>query len=187
MRMHIRLQNTYYYTTTQNKSWRGSAIVECSFQLPLPMERVLHFGLFVCNLQNQRFFNYISSTILLFCLSVCLSLCPSVTGHNFKPIFTKLHHMVEFVICKKHIVFEVKRSTQAKGQQLCQISKILNFHPIDLKFEQDLQIRSLNSTTNYFEVNIAQKATIGHISKIDPLYIFLKPFVTFKAFDPQRP
>ena len=32
----------------------------------------------------------------------------------------------------------------SKDQQLCQISKILNFHPIDLTFEQDLHIRSLN-------------------------------------------
>ena len=30
------------------------------------------------------------------------------------------------------------------------ISKIVNFHPIDLKFEEDLDIKSLNSTTNYF-------------------------------------
>ena len=30
------------------------------------------------------------------------------------------------------------------------ISKTLNFHPIHLKFEEDLHIRSLNSTTNYF-------------------------------------
>ena len=44
-------------------------------------------------------------------LSVCLSVCLSPTGHNFKPIFTKLQHMVEFVIRKKPIVFEVKRST----------------------------------------------------------------------------
>ena len=51
----------------------------------------------------------ISAIILVsqFCYSVCLS--PS--GHNFQPIFTKLHHMVEFVIRKKPIVFEVKSST----------------------------------------------------------------------------
>uniref|UniRef100_A0A8C4QBP0 Family with sequence similarity 83 member D n=1 Tax=Eptatretus burgeri TaxID=7764 RepID=A0A8C4QBP0_EPTBU len=56
-----------------------------------------------------------------FCCSVCLSVCLSVfvclfvllspTGHNFKPIFTKLHHMLEFIIRKKPFVFEVKRST----------------------------------------------------------------------------
>ena len=46
-----------------------------------------------------------------FCLSVCLSVCFSPAGHNFKPIFTKLHHMEQFVIMKKPIDFEVKRST----------------------------------------------------------------------------
>ena len=55
---------------------------------------------------NLRFCKYIGQSILLFCLSVC----QSPTGHNFKPIFTKLHHMVEFVIRKKPIVFEVKRT-----------------------------------------------------------------------------
>ena len=54
------------------------------------------------------------------CYSVCLSVCLSHTGHNFKPIFMKLHHMVEFVRRKKPIVWgeKVKRSTLAKGQQL---------------------------------------------------------------------
>jgi len=33
---------------------------------------------------------------------------------------------------------------------LGQISKILSFHPIDLIFEEELHIWSLNSTTNYF-------------------------------------
>ena len=46
------------------------------------------------------------------------------------------------------------------------ISKIDHFHPIDFKFEEHLHIRSLNSTTNYFEVNIGQKVSIGRISKI---------------------
>ena len=55
--------------------------------------------------------------------------------------------MGEFVKMKKPIVFELKRS---KGQQrpkvnnLGEISKMLNFHPIVLKFEEDLQFRSLN-------------------------------------------
>ena len=40
------------------------------------------------------------------CLIVWLDVCQSLTGHNFKLIFTKLHHMVEFVISKKPIVFE---------------------------------------------------------------------------------
>ena len=30
------------------------------------------------------------------------------------------------------------------------ISNIVNFHPIDLKFEEDLYFWSVNSTTNYF-------------------------------------
>ena len=44
-------------------------------------------------------------------LSVRLSVCLLPAGHNFRPIFTKLHHTVEFVIRKKLILFEVKRST----------------------------------------------------------------------------
>ena len=61
--------------------------------------------------------------------------------------------MVEFVIRKKSTVFEVKMS---KGQHrpnvnnFGEISKILNFHPIDLKFEEDIYVGSLNSTTNSF-------------------------------------
>ena len=31
----------------------------------------------------------------------------------------------------------------------CRISKIFNFRPIDLEFEEALHIRSLNSTSNY--------------------------------------
>ena len=37
-----------------------------------------------------------------------------------------------------------------KANNFGDISKILNFHPIDLKCEDHLHIRSLNSTTNYF-------------------------------------
>ena len=52
----------------------------------------------------------------------------------------ELHHIIEFVIRKKSIVFEVKRSKgqhKQKVNNLGGISKILNFHPIDLKFEED--------------------------------------------------
>ena len=35
--------------------------------------------------------------VLSVCLSVCLFVCHSPTGHNLKPIFKKLHHLVEFV------------------------------------------------------------------------------------------
>ena len=80
-------------------------------------------------------------------LSVCLSVLLSPTGHNFKPIFTNLHHMVEFVIRKKPVVIEVKRSTV---NNLGDISKILNFHPIDLTFEEDFYFRSLNLTSQLF-------------------------------------
>ena len=61
--------------------------------------------------------------------------------------------MVEFVIRKKPIVFEVKRSKgqhRPKVNSLGEISKILNFHPIDLKFEEDIYFMSLNSTNKYF-------------------------------------
>ena len=91
--------------------------------------------LFVYYLQNRRFFKYICQSILLFCLFFFV--CQSPTGHNFKPIFTKLHHMVEYVIRKKTIVFEVKRSKaqhRSKVNNLGEISKILKLHPIHLKF-----------------------------------------------------
>ena len=117
-----------------------------------------YFCLFVCLFVTCKIEDFSSILVSRFCysacLSVCLSICLSPTGHNFKLIFTKLHHMVEFVIRKKPIVFEFKRSKgqhRPKGNKLAKISKILNFHPIDLKFEQDLYFRSLNSTTNYCE------------------------------------
>ena len=45
------------------------------------------------------------------------------------------------------------------------ISKIVNFYPIDLKFEEDLHIKSLNSTTNYF---LGQHRPLGqHRSKVN--------------------
>ena len=97
----------------------------------------------------EDFFQRIGWSCALFYLSVHLFVCQLPTNHNFKPIFTKLHQMVEFVINKKPLDFEVKRSTQAKDQ-LLSISKIVNFHLNDLKFEHDFHIGSLNSTTNYF-------------------------------------
>ena len=70
--------------------------------------------------------------------------------------------MVEFGIRKKPIVIEVKRSTTKVV-----FLKILNFHPIDLKFEEDLYFRSRNSTCQlFFEININGKVNIGRISKI---------------------
>ena len=58
--------------------------------------------------------------------------------------------MVEFGIVKKPIVFEVKRSNgqrRPKVNNFSEISKVLNFHPIDLKFEEDIYFMSLNSTS----------------------------------------
>jgi len=86
--------------------------------------------------------------VLFVILSVCLFECHSPTDHNFKPIFTKLHRMVEFVRSKKPIVYlGEKGQKSSKGQQICRISKILNFNPINLKFEEHLHIRFLISTT----------------------------------------
>ena len=61
-------------------------------------------------LQNQRFFKYIGQSILLFCLSVCLS----PTGHNSKPIVMKLYQVVEVVSTEKPIYFEVKGHLEVK-------------------------------------------------------------------------
>ena len=46
------------------------------------------------------------------------------------------------------IIFEV--SIGQKVNMLSEVSKILNFHPSDLTFEEDFQIRSPNSSTNCF-------------------------------------
>ena len=107
---------------------------------------------------------------------VCLSVCLSPTGRIFKLIFMKLHHMVEFVRRKKPIVFEVKRSQgqhSPKVNNFGVIYKILNFHPIDLKFEEDLYLRSLNSTSQFFLSSTWTKRSTqakvnneGEISKI---------------------
>ena len=71
-------------------------------------------------LQNWRFFKYIGQSILLFCLFVC----QSPTGHNFKLIFTKLHHLVGIVMRKKTVVVEVKRS---KDQHRPKVNKFVEF------------------------------------------------------------
>ena len=65
------------------------------------------------------------SVFLLFgCLSVCLFVCQSPTGHNFKPIFTKLYQVREVVSTEKPLDFELK----GKRSSLGKISKILYFH-----------------------------------------------------------
>ena len=73
-----------------------------------------------------------------------LSVCLSPTGHNSKPIVMKRYQVVEVVSTEKPIDFEVKGQRSSSGQ----ISKII-FHPIDLKFEQDLHLASLSWETNY--------------------------------------
>ena len=104
----------------------------------------------LCLFVTCKIEDFSSLLVNRFCYSVCLFVCLSPTGHNFKPIFTKLHHMVEFVIWKKQIVFEVKRSARPKVNNFGGISKILNFHQNDLKFEKILYFSSLNSTSQLF-------------------------------------
>ena len=63
--------------------------------------------------------------------------------------------MVEFIIRKKPIVFEVNMDgpngqNRPKVDKLGDFSKILNFHPINLKFEEDLYFRLMNSTSESF-------------------------------------
>ena len=70
--------------------------------------------------------------------------------------------MAEFVIRKKTIVFEVNIDQKVNiGQRSTtgEISKILNFHPIDLKFEEDLYFTSLNSTRQLFSRSTWTKRT----------------------------
>ena len=58
--------------------------------------------------------------------------------------------MIEFVIRKKPIVFEVKSSKgkhRPKVNNFGEISKFLNFNLMDLKFVEDLDFRSLSSST----------------------------------------
>ena len=61
---------------------------------------------------------------------------------------------MEIVSTEKPIDFEVKG----------QISKIIIFHPIDLKFEEDLHCALLNWETNYFW----DQKVKGHL-KVKPL------------------
>ena len=79
-------------------------------------------------------------------VSFCLSVCLLPTGHNSKPIVMKLYQVVEVVSTEKPIAFEVKGQRSSWGV----IYKIVIFHPIDLKFEQDLHIALLNWEANYF-------------------------------------
>jgi len=63
-------------------------------------------------------------------------------------------------------IWSTKKGDVGQKANLGRFSKILKFHPIDLKFEQDLQIRSMNSTTYYVCGYHRQKVNIDRISKI---------------------
>ena len=86
-------------------------------------------------------------------------------------IFIRLTWNLKNICKSRHliqptIIFEVNIGQKVNmGQKvnIGQISKIANFYVIDLKFEEDLHIRSLNSTTNYFWGQQRPKA--GQISK----------------------
>ena len=100
--------------------------------------------LFVCYLQNRRFFQVYWSVDFVV-LSVCLSACQSPTGHNSKPIVMKLYQVVEVVSTEKLIDFEVKGHVEIK------CLKLSFFTRLTLKFEQDLHIIApLDWETNYF-------------------------------------
>ena len=94
------------------------------------------FCLFV-SCKIEAFSSVLVRQVCYVCLSVCLSVHLSTTGHNLKPIFRKLHQMVEFDVSRKPVVFEIKRTKsqhQPKVNNFGEISKILNFHLTDLKF-----------------------------------------------------
>ena len=118
----------------------------------------------ICYLQNRKFLKYVGQSILVFCLSGCLSVCcvcQSPTCHNFKSIFTKLQQDVEVVSTEKPIDLEVKGERSSWGQ----ISKIIIFHPIDLKIKQHLHRTLLSWETNYF-LSKSQRSTHHQTSKI---------------------
>ena len=82
-------------------------------------------------------------------------------------IFIRLTRNLKRIYIRGHwiqppIIFEVKINQKVNIDQkdIGRIYKILNFHLIVLKFEEDFHIRSLNSTTNFFEVNMEQKVNI---------------------------
>ena len=149
--------------------------VQCQISFYLHHRRwrswCFHPSLSVCYLQNRRFFQvYWSVDFVILSLSVCLS----PTGHNFKPIVTKLHHIGEFVIRRKPIVFEVKRS---KGQHwpkvnnFGEISKILGSDWLEIWRGFILQVTEFNQPI-IFEVNIDQKVNI--VPRSTTKVVFLK-------------
>ena len=86
-------------------------------------------------------------------IRVCILLRAYIENHLAEEIETLPH-----VIWPCDIAVTLLRS-------IGRFSKILNFHPIDSKFEEDLHIKSLKSTT-IFQVNIGQMVNTGQISNI---------------------
>ena len=66
---------------------------------------------------------------------------------------------------------EPKGQHRPKFNNYAGISKILNFHASDFKFEEDLHISLLNSTSIYFWGQHRPKVNKGRISKIVNLYL----------------
>ena len=105
--------------------------------------------LIVCYLRKSKIFQVywlVACVILSVCLSVCFYVYRlQVTILNRS---SGNHHMVEFTVSKNATVFEVIGQHRPKVK-VGRISKIVNFHRIDLKFKEELHSCSLNST-NYF-------------------------------------
>ena len=92
------------------------------------------------------------------------------------PIFIRLTWNLKRIYISGHwiqppIIFEVIISQKNNRGQ---ISKIVNFHPIHLKFEYELHIWSLNSTSNYFwgQICFMDFASIMH-SMASSSYLFV--------------
>ena len=77
---------------------RSCIFGHCEFNQQLFLRSNLFYG----------FCEYPDLLEIIFLLFCCLFVCNSPTGHNIKPIFTKLHQAVEVVSAEKPIDFEVK-------------------------------------------------------------------------------
>ena len=148
----------------------------CLLFMKSKIHKYIHLICLFVTCKIEDFLNIIGQSLLLFCvcLAVCLFGCQSPTGHNSKPTVMKLYQVVEVVSTEKPIDFAVKG----------RISKIVIFHPIDFKFEQDLHIASLNWETNYFwgqivegqlKVNLLKSSTfIWKIVNFHPIDLKMK-------------
>ena len=70
-----------------------------------------------------------------------------------------------------------KGQHRPKVNNLGAVSKIINFHPIDLKFEQDLHFRWMNSTTYYFWGYHRPKGQNRSKGQFGPTFIKLSIFI----------